>query len=134
MFEYLEKHKKKLVYIPLIIYWLLLLTATSLPGSDMPDIHVSDKVEHFSGYAILTIFLTLAMLLQNKIKMLKEKAFIATLILVAVYGALDELHQLFIPGRDCDIYDWITDFSAACFGVVIVYFIVKYFRYKTRKA
>jgi len=25
------------------------------------------------------------------------------------YGALDELHQSFVPGRDPDIHDWVVD-------------------------
>ena len=133
MLEYLEKHKKKLVYIPLIIYWIILLIATSLPGKDMPDLPVSDKIEHFSAYCILTIFLTFTVLLQNKYNILKKHAFIFTWVLVAIYGALDELHQLFIPGRDCDILDWTADASAALFGVLLVFFIVKGVRHKLRK-
>jgi VanZ family protein len=132
--EYLERHKKKLVYIPLIIYWIILLTATSLPGKDVPDFHVSDKIEHFSAYCILTIFLTFTVLLQNKYKFLKRHAFILTWVMVAIYGALDELHQLYIPGRSCDILDWTADASAAFFGVLIVYFIVKGVRHGLRKS
>jgi len=132
--EYLEKHKKKFVYIPLIIYWLFLLTMTSLPGKDLPDLHISDKLEHFSAYMVLTIFLTFTLLLQNKFRFLKKHAYLLTFLLVALYGALDELHQLFIPGRSCDIMDWTADVSAACFGVFIVYFIVKGVRYGLKKS
>ncbi|MCL5030931.1 MAG: VanZ family protein [Bacteroidetes bacterium] len=132
MLDYLEKHKTRLVYLPLIIYWLILLIATSLPGSDMPDIHVSDKIEHFTGYAILTILITFTLLVQSKYKIVKEKAYLATMIIVSVYAALDELHQLFIPGRDCDIFDWTTDFLAACFGILVVYSLVKLVRIKAK--
>ncbi|QTQ12559.1 VanZ family protein [Treponema parvum] len=35
----------------------------------------------------------------------------------AVYGVSDEIHQIFVPGRDASVYDWIADcagtFSAA---------------------
>ena len=134
MLEYLEKHKKKLIYIPLIVYWIILLTATSLPGNDVPDLHISDKVEHFSAYAILTVFLTFTVLLQNKYQMLKKHAYLLTVLLVSIYGALDELHQLYIPGRSCDIMDWTADTLAACFGVLIVYIIVKGVRYGLKKS
>jgi VanZ family protein len=131
--EYLDRHKKKLIYLPLVIYWVILFIATSLPGKDVPDFHVSDKLEHFSAYAVLTIFLTFAALLQNKYLVLKKHAFILTLLLVSVYGALDELHQLFIPGRSCDILDWTADITAACFGVLIVWFVIKGVRYGLKK-
>jgi VanZ family protein len=132
--EYLERHKKKLIYIPLIIYWLILLVATSLPGKDVPDLHVSDKLEHFSGYAILTIYLTFTLLLQNKFKFIRHNAYPLTILLVALYGALDELHQIFIPGRSCDILDWTADVSAACFGVLIVFIMVKVVRYGLKRS
>ncbi len=132
MLEYLEKNKLKLVYFPLIVYWLILLTATSLPSNEMPDIHMSDKIEHFLGYGVLTILITFSLLVQSKNKLLKAKAYLATIIIVSVYGALDELHQMFVPGRDCDFYDWVTDFAAAFFGIIIVYSLVKFVRFKVR--
>jgi VanZ family protein len=132
--EYLDKHKKKLIYIPLIIYWIILLTATSLPGNDVPDFHVSDKIEHFTGYAVLTIFLCFTLMLQSKFQFMKKHAYIITLLMVSVYGALDELHQLFIPGRSCDIRDWIADTSAAYFGVLVVFVIVKGVHYRLKKS
>ncbi len=134
MIEYLEKNRIKFVYTPLIIYWLILLIATSIPGNDMPDIHMNDKFEHFLGYGLLTILINFSLLVQSKNKLLKTKAYLASIIIVSIYGALDELHQIFVPGRDCDFYDWITDFSAACFGIVMVYSLVKFVRIKVRNS
>ena len=133
MFEFLEKHKMKLVYWPLVLYWLILLTATSLPGKDLPNLGVSDKIEHFTAYFILAVLLNISLLIQNKFKLLKAKASQAVLLIIAVYAALDELHQLFIPGRSCDILDWTADMAAAIAGVLIVIILVKGFRFKTAK-
>ena len=35
--------------------------------------------------------------------------------IVACYGISDEVHQIFVPGRDASIYDWFAD----CTGAVL---------------
>ncbi len=127
MLRFFEKHKTGLVYFPLTIYWLLLLTLTSLPGKDLPDIKISDKIEHGLAFWGLAVLLKLTLVLQNKFQKLKEHSSIFTLLIVGVYAALDELHQLFIPGRDCDILDWTADFSGALIAVLVIGFLIKYF-------
>ena len=32
---------------------------------------------------------------------------------VSLYAATDELHQLFVPGRNCDVLDWLADSAGA---------------------
>ena len=51
MFEFLEKRKVVLVYIPLIIYWALLLMGTTLPAPDVPSFGVGDKIKHFGAFS-----------------------------------------------------------------------------------
>ena len=34
-------------------------------------------------------------------------------IAAACYGASDEIHQMFVPGRDASVYDWIADCTGA---------------------
>jgi len=43
----------------------------------------------------------------------------------AVYGASDELHQLFVLGRYCALADWIADIAGA--AAVQVVFVVRNF-------
>ncbi|HOX28610.1 MAG TPA: VanZ family protein, partial [bacterium] len=37
----------------------------------------------------------------------------ASVLFAAIYGVTDEIHQAFVPGRQCDIRDWAVDASAA---------------------
>jgi VanZ family protein len=37
---------------------------------------------------------------------------------------LDELHQLFIPGRSCDILDWTADTAGVIIGVIIMTLLI----------
>lgn len=46
----------------------------------------------------------------------KTKPFLCILIVcvaAACYGASDEIHQMFVPGRDASVYDWIADCTGA---------------------
>lgn len=120
MFKYLELHKKNFVYLPLIFYWLLILTLTSLPGYDMPNIKINDKIEHFLAFGGLGFLLFLSLRIQNKYILLKKLPWLFTILFVALYAAFDELHQLFIPGRMCDFNDWVADMIGVIIGVLIM--------------
>lgn len=39
-------------------------------------------------------------------------------LVVAVYGIVDEVHQSFTPGRECSIFDWFADVFGASLGSV----------------
>ncbi len=125
MYKYLEKHHKYLVNIPLIIYWLILFILTSLPSTSAITIGVSDKIEHFGAYGLLSGILYLNLFFQKKFKVLKKYPAIFTILIASFYGLLDELHQLFVPGRSAQILDWFADFSGAVVGVLITRYLLK---------
>jgi len=39
------------------------------------------------------------------------------LLAASAYGATDEWHQLFVPGRSCDVFDWLADTTGAALAV-----------------
>jgi len=123
--KFLEKNKKIITYISLILYWLTLIIATSLPSKDMPNIKLNDKIEHLLAYFILGILFNLSILFQDKIKILKDNAFISSIVLLMIYAILDELHQIFIPGRDSSFIDWSADTIGIILGVLTTYLLVK---------
>ena len=132
MFNYLEKRKVWLVYIPLVLYWIVLFTATTLPGPQLPDIHIGDKIEHFSAFFILAVFLNLALIYQRKSIFLFKYATLVTIIICFLYGAIDELHQMFIPGRFADIRDWLADSTGVLLGVLVLNFVKNLLNYKVK--
>ena len=132
MFNYLERRKTLLVYVPLTIYWLILIIATSLPAPDLPSIGFNDKVNHFLAYFVLAVLLNLTFVFQRKFRFLFDKAAIATILLCMIYGAIDELHQIYIPGRFAEILDWVADSTGAICGVLLINFLIRSLKYQPK--
>ena len=123
-YKILSEHKKKFIYIPLIFYWIVLFIATSLPSKSLPKIAVSDKFEHLFAYMILGAFLYTAFKFQKKVLWIKKYGFLSALFVIALYGLFDELHQILIPGRYCETWDWIADFIGGNIGILISYLVI----------
>jgi len=125
LFKFLEKNKKLLVYTPLVVYWIILFGATTLPAASMPSFGVVDKVNHLSAYFILAILLFLTLLFQQKIPFAKNRVAAYALIICSLYGMLDEVHQIFIPGRSAEFLDFLADACGALLGVLLMNYLVK---------
>lgn len=129
MFKYLEKRKIWLVYIPLSIYWVILFTATSLPIERLPSVGFNDKISHFIAYFILAVLVNLTLIYQRKSRLLFQKAPLVTIIIGLLYGAVDELHQILVPGRFAETLDWIADACGTFVGVLVVYYLINRLKY-----
>ncbi len=90
--------------------------------------NVSDKIEHFGAYGLLGVFLYLNLLFQEKIEILKKFPATFTVFIASIYGLLDELHQLFVPGRSCEFLDWTADFLGVLTAVIIIGYLIKKFK------
>ncbi|MGE5499246.1 MAG: VanZ family protein [Syntrophothermus sp.] len=84
---------------------------------------MSDKIQHFGAYMVLAVLLCLTYSFQQKFNFLRKNPFLYTFVTIFSYGGLDELHQLFIPGRSCDVRDLIADVTGALIGIGVVYLI-----------
>lgn len=116
------------IYLPLIIHWVTIFILTSLPSDRLPSVEVSDKINHFLAFFVLGFFLNLTLKYQTKFPELKKNILLITIIIAAGYGLLDELHQLFVPGRSAEVLDCLADFIGAVSGNFLAEFIYrKYF-------
>ena len=129
MFRFLKEHRLYFVYTPLILYWIILLIATSLPAPDLPDVWGSDKLKHFLAYAVLAFLLNLSLLVQEKRSLSSKQAAFMTLGICLFYGLFDEIHQIFIPGRSAELLDLAADVTGALTGVIIVLYLVRKIKY-----
>ena len=77
------------------------------------------KLAHFIEYLILGI------LIYNLIKDYNYKVYLA-IILCMLYAISDEVHQLFVPGRSCQIFDMIVDCLGSITGIYLFYVVNKF--------
>ena len=76
------------------------------------------KSAHFLEYLILGI------LMINVVKNYKDInncLFFMSLLFCIMYAISDEVHQLFIPGRSCEILDVLIDSTGSLIGIFIYY-------------
>jgi VanZ family protein len=100
---------KRIYWLPPIVWMILLFTLSSLSfGSYTPgSIPNEDKFFHAGLFGMLSILSFFALTYERGLPVMKA-AFLSVLI-TAAYGALDEFHQSFTPGRMPDILDWFAD-------------------------
>jgi VanZ family protein len=126
LYKSLEEHKYKFIFIPLIVYWITLFVLTTIPTDAIPHFFSSqDKFEHLIAYFVLGIFLNFALHFQTKSSTIKLNSFVFSIVFIMVYGILDEAHQLFIPGRQADVLDWLFDTIGGSIGVILISIFLK---------
>lgn len=76
------------------------------------------KLAHFTEYFILGI------LVINFITRYDKKIIIA-IILCIIYATSDEIHQIFVPGRSCQITDIMIDSLGSIMGIYLCKLITK---------
>lgn len=75
-----------------------------------------DKLLHFLIFGLLATVI----LRTKKLRQLRTRDLIVSILIVSTYGILDEIRQSFTPGRSVELGDWIAD-TIGAFTAVILY-------------
>jgi len=112
------KRDFRTIQLPLFIWTGTMILFSSLPGSKIPEF-VSfwqwDKVAHSAEFFVFTVLLFRYLVL-GRYKTPAE-ALRLCLFIGLTYAALDELHQILIPKRECSIYDFAADAAGILAGI-----------------
>ena len=92
---------------PAIAFALLIFVLSSFPGDKLPEIGInfSDSLIHFVEFGLFGIFLYRAF----RYPFPFSKPYLMTLCVGIPFAILDEIHQLFVPGRYCELSDFFAD-------------------------
>ena len=105
------------VWLPAVAQMAAIFVASSIPNlGELPG-GVSPDFGHFVGYALLGGLLARA-LADARVTGLTTRAAALAWLVSAVYGASDEFHQSFVPGRTPDVNDWLVDIAGAAVAIV----------------
>lgn len=94
---------------------------TTLPP--LPGLAGIDKIQHIGAYIILGLLLYRAIAVMPLMRM---RPYVQSLALGALYGALDEYHQRFVPGREMSGADWLADIAGLAIALLAIAIITKY--------
>jgi VanZ family protein len=117
-----ERTRRFIRYVlPAIVYMAAIFTVSSIPKLYPPSLGItwSDKIYHFIEYAGFSLLLYRALCYWEWSR-ITVRRLLLVLLLGAVTGAVDELHQLYISGRVAQTSDWIADFAGAVFATVLI--------------
>lgn len=109
---------RRRLYFSVLACWVALtLTLTSIPN---PSFRVpflfSDMLAHFGFYGVAGF---LCALWQREAGRGGRRAVAFAVAFVCVLGAIDEVHQQWIPGRSMEFLDWIADATGGTAGAFL---------------
>jgi VanZ family protein len=110
-----------LAWLPAMAWAVTIYALSSRSTVPAPEIPYVDKVLHFGAYAVLGALLAFGAA-RSRLRMA------AALAIGLLYGASDEIHQMFVPGRSPDVLDWAADAA----GVITACYF--YTRWRSRRA
>lgn len=114
-----SSRQQKLTIATLVLYWPVLFTIAHIPIPQLVrKAQVSDKSLHFIAYLILFFLLWYALNPNRKVNWRRASAWWALLV-IAVYGVIDELLQGCMSARSCDIRDYIADLAGTLTGLIL---------------
>lgn len=107
-----------LLWLPAIAWAAMLFVLSSQPVLPSPP-GVNDKMAHALSYGLLGV-LCLVALAEGEWGRITWRRCLAAVVIAAAYGATDELHQSFVPGRSPDLADLVADAFGAALAVAVM--------------
>lgn len=105
-----------LIALSIFICSSLTFSSSNAPGQSKDFLPI---LYHILAFFFLATFFLLAMKPKN------NKTFVLVIIILLLYAFLDEVHQLFVPGRFFDMFDFLCDSIGIFFGTIASYKLKK---------
>ena len=114
------------LWLPVVFDAALIFYLSSIPGLATPPGPISDKHFHFMSYGLLSVLLVRA-LASARVRDITWRVAILAFGLATFYGATDEFHQWFVPGRTSALDDLAADAlgAAAAAGLLLAWAIIR---------
>ncbi len=99
---------RRRLYLALLVAWVVLtFFLTSVPNPRIPlPFRFADKAAHLGFYAVMGLFCAFW---RRECGVPAGRAILEALLFTAMAGAVDEVHQYWIPGRSAEFFDWVMD-------------------------
>ena len=104
------------LWAPVVMYMAVIFYVSSLHEAPLPP-GIADKPAHSIGYLGLGVVVVRA-LTRGLPTRVRWGPMLAALAICVAYGASDEFHQSFVPGRSADVRDLVADAIGAFGGII----------------
>ncbi len=102
---------------------IAIFCVSSIHGSNLPrNISPFTTIAHFCEYAVLGALIAISSRAWTSTDSMSA---IAAIAISSAYGISDEIHQLFVPGRTCDVFDWLADTAGAAVGAAAAILVMR---------
>jgi len=106
-----------------VIFYISSRSASVLPSPWFPHM---DKLVHAGEFGLLA-FLVFRAMLWPQFKGFQRhqlvNAIISVMILASIYAAIDEIHQMYVPGRAAGFGDLLADISGAALAMLLCLYL-----------
>ena len=117
--------RRRLYFFLLLLWVALTFLLTSIPNLEVPEyIPFWDKGAHFVFYGGTGF---LCALWRRESGFPAKRAVLYAVLFVLAVGAIDEIHQHWIPGRSMALLDWLADTLGGGTGEVFSLFLSRRF-------
>ena len=99
---------------PAALWAAVLFLLSESSGLGLGLLPGADKLVHGGLFLILGLFLA-----WGKARTGSGVSLLLFFLIGVGYGALDEWHQSFVPGRDASLGDWVADSAGVMLGLVL---------------
>ena len=113
------------VSICIAVVIFLLSAQSKLPIPKTVSFRGLDKLLHACAFGSLAFTLSY-WFAADKWLTKPFRYFVVVCLITACYGISDEIHQIFVPGRDASLYDWFADCTGAVLAVFVRLGMVKF--------
>ncbi len=119
------------IWGPPVALMIAIVVASSIQDLQALPGDVSDKTAHFWAYFALGA-LTLRALAAASWNAVTTRAAAAAWAIAVAFGASDEWHQWFVPGRTMALDDWVADAAGAAVAVSVGWLVARFVRRRDR--
>lgn len=106
-------------FIASLIFYFSTIPSSSLNPYEFEGAHL---IAHILEYSAFGFFINRALTAGRRTEFSLSQyryAIVLSAAFVLIFGALDEFHQLYTPGRGAKISDVFLDFGAGLFGIAL---------------
>ena len=110
-------HRRVVAWGPALVWMAATFYLSNQPAVVIP-FGAPDYLAHFVSYGGLGALLVWALSGADR-SQIAWRLLVPAVVIASIYGASDEFHQSFVPGRFMSMSDWIADTLGASLGATL---------------